>query len=494
MSKLTDFFGGKGPGNAPTPGAINLPASNGNGGQKFDPQILAEVGSRIGEENESLRNLLVDTGRKITELDELKDAFGKIVVPFNNTLRALEQEKSNSLSLRGSLDESRSAYETLRVEFYNIEKKATALETEVERMREDLEFSRETARGLESTRVELANDISGNRAQISELERQLAQETAQRKALSENRRVLTDQLDSAEKRVVELEAELAALRERGTLLEDDKKSLQTALDNATAENSRLTRRLTESENTLTATRAQLGKVESSFAEAYAERSRLAALLDETKEQHQAERNTLNMRLDALQSRTGTAEKMLADARQSLIARTEEVRAFDRKAVEATIGHTNAEKKLTALEAAHEERERQMRDLETSRGALVERSNALTKTLKTRETSLARAEEKIQQLTERVGHLEADIQVSRTNIEKRVEDLTAALQRERMERSVVEGALEAARKDNSRLQSEVGSLRSALRRGPGAEEAAAAIKPVQSAALSSAGRPEPIVKS
>ena len=81
-------------------------------------------------------------------------------------------------------------------------------------------------------------------------------------------------------------------------------------------------------------------------------------------------------------------------------------------------------------------------------------NALTKTLKVRETALARAEEKIAALMERNGHREADIQVSRSNIEKRVEDLNSALQRERMERAVVEGALEAARKDNSRLQGEV----------------------------------------
>ena len=68
------------------------------------------------------------------------------------------------------------------------------------------------------------------------------------------------------------------------------------------------------------------------------------------------------------------------------------------------------------------------------------------------------------LTERNGHLEADVQVSRTKIEKRVEELSSALQRERMERAVAEGALEAARKDNSRLQSEVAALRSTLRRG------------------------------
>ena len=77
--------------------------------------------------------------------------------------------------------------------------------------------------------------------------------------------------------------------------------------------------------------------------------------------------------------------------------------------------------------------------------------------------------KIAALTERNGHLEADIQVSRSNIEKRVEDLNSALQRERMERAVVEGALEAARKDNSRLQSEVAALRSTLRRGAPLDE-------------------------
>ncbi len=59
----------------------------------------------MGEENEVLRNLLTDTGRKIGELDELKEAFDKIVTPFNSALRALEQEKSQTLGLTGMLNE-----------------------------------------------------------------------------------------------------------------------------------------------------------------------------------------------------------------------------------------------------------------------------------------------------------------------------------------------------------------------------------------------------
>ena len=83
--------------------------------------------------------MLTDTGRKIGELDELKEAFDKIVAPFNSALRALEQEKSQTLGLTGMLNESRAAYETLRTEFYRIEKKATTLEAETEKLRIDLE-------------------------------------------------------------------------------------------------------------------------------------------------------------------------------------------------------------------------------------------------------------------------------------------------------------------------------------------------------------------
>jgi crescentin len=477
MAKFSDIFGRKtGETGADRPAArVSGTPGNGNGnghghGGHISVEHVSDLGSRMGEQNEALRNLLSDTGRKIGELDDLKDAFEKIVAPFNNTLRALEQEKSQSLSLSNMLAEARNSYDTLRSEFYQIEKKAIALGSEVEKLREDLELLRESNRSLESTRLELTDDINARNTQIVEIERQLAQESSQRRSLTEGRRILEEQYDTAEKKNIELDSELAGTREKLALLDDEKRSLQTAVDAALNEAARLTRRLTESENNLTATRAQLGKVEASFAEAYAERGRLAAALAESKEQHQADHNSLNMRLDALQSRTATAERLLSEARQNLIARTEEVRAFDRKAVEATIGRNNAEKRLAQIEASHEARERLIKDLEQSRGTLSERAAALTKTLKSRETALARAEEKIASLTDRNAHLEADIQLSRTNIEKRIEDLSSALQREQMERAVIEGALEAARKDNSRLQSEVAALRAALRRGLPFDEA------------------------
>src|ERR1039458_9354988 len=427
MAKLSNLFGRKS-------GEISAGRGNGTGDHPVI-ENFSDVGSRMGEENEALRNLLSDTGRKIGELDELKEAFDKSVAPFNSALRALEQEKSQTLGLTGMLNESRAAYETLRTEFYRVEKKATAFEADAEKLRIDLELARESNRALESAHLELSSEIAACRAQIAELERQLAQETSQRRMLSENRVTLEEQLDSTATHNMEIEGELAAARGNLALLENEKRSLQIAVDKAFDETGRLTRTLTERENMLTATRGPAGKVETSFAEAHAERGQLAAALDEIREQRQAEHNNLNMRLEALQSRTAASERLLSEARQNLMLRTEETRAFDRKSVEATIARNNAEKRLTQVEAMHEARERQVKDLEQARAALSEHNNAVTKTLKAREAALGRAEEKIAALTERNGHLEADVQVSRTNIEKRVEDLNSALQRERMERAM-----------------------------------------------------------
>ncbi len=468
MAKLSELFGRKANDGSNTSASRPGPAGPNDDtppkqAQNFE--TFSDIGSRMGEENEALRNLLNDTARKISELDELKETFYRLVQPFNSTLRALEQEKSQTVSLTNRLDEARAAYETLRAEFYAIEKKTTGLEAENDKQRDEIEITRETNRTLESKQFELTDEIRTRSVQIAELELQLEQEQSQRRNLNEIRGSMQEQIDDSDQHILALESDLAASREKLALVEDDKRSLETSLDRALNETARLNQRLTETENGLTAARAELGKIEKNFAEVFAERDRLAAALDESKEQHQTDRSNLTMRLGALQSRAATAERLLAEARQNLIARTEEVRAFDRRSVEATIARNNSEKRLAQLEASQERRERHIHDLEQARVALAERNGALTKTLKSRDAALARAEEKIASLTQRNGHLEADIQVSRTNIEKRIDDLNSALQRERVERAVVEGALEAARRDNDRLQSEVTGLRSSLRRGP-----------------------------
>jgi crescentin len=431
---------------------------------------LADVGTRMGEENEALRNLLVDAEHKIARLNDAMQAFGKIVAPINKTLRSLEHEKSRTMGLSTVLDETRAAYEALQTECYEVERKAASLERDNERLREEVELAQQTGRTLETTRAELASELSAKRAEAAGLQRELAQETAQRQALAEENRTFAEQTGTANKRILQLEGELATAREKLLLLEDENRSLHASCEQSVSEASRLSRQLSEREMLLTNTQTRLAQAETNVAEINVERSKLTHALAEANERQRTESSTLNTRIAALQSRAATAEKLLAEARQNLSSLTEEVRSFDGKAVEATIARNTAEKKLAQLEAALAGRDQQMKDIEQSRAALVERSNALAKTLRTRETALARAEEKIQLLSDRIGQLEADLAVNRSSVEKRVEELNTTLQRERIERAVVEGALEGARKEHARLQREMASLY-ARRRSAAFEEPA-----------------------
>ena len=142
-----------------------------------------------------LRNLLVDTGRQVGALDDLKDAFGKLVDPINKTLRALEQEKSDNVGLRGTLADVRSSYEALRTEFNELGRRSAASETEIERLRHELEIVQQSARGAETSKMELSDELSTVRGRVAELERQLSLETNNARTLTDENHSLVRALD-----------------------------------------------------------------------------------------------------------------------------------------------------------------------------------------------------------------------------------------------------------------------------------------------------------
>lgn len=473
MSSLSEFFARKGgaataekPATStslqPSSPVPTLSPGSGTTGDDRPAEGWAEIGSRIGGDNEALRNLLVDTGRQVSALDDLKQAFGKLVDPISKTLRALEQEKSDNAGLRGTLADVRASYESLRADFNDLGRRSSASETEIERLRHELELTQQSARNAEAGKIELGDELSTVRGRIAELERQLSLETSNARTLADEKHSLLEHSSTADKRIVELEGEVSVARERLVLLENEKRSLTNSLEQLVTENSKLTRRANETDNTLAGVRTRLGQMETSFTTSENERNKLTAAVDEANERRQAEANTLNLRLEAMQSRATAAEKLLAEVRQTLIARTEENRLSERKVVEATIAKNATEKKLEQLLASLQGQERQLRDLDGSRANLVERSSALAKTVKSRETALARAEEKIQSLSDQVKKLETDTEANRSKTEKRIEELSAALQREKMERAVAEGALEATRKNYVELQRELAAERGGRR--------------------------------
>lgn len=442
----------------------------------LDEELFSASGAQVGGENEALRNLLLDASHKLGELDVIKDAVGKLVDPVNKALRDFEAEKSEKVSLQATLSNTRNAYSKLKTDLGEIERRASGYESECAALRQDLAAATQQVRSLENAKSELAIDIAARRAQIEDLETRNRQDAAEAKAAREEAHRLDQRLMAADKRIVAMESDLNNVRQRLVLSEDERASVQTSLDKSIAESARLARRLTESENTITTLQGRLRHAEAALAEANTERARLVNTVDELRERHAAELTTQQLRFDAVQSRAGSIDKLLSEAREQLAARSEEIRQYDRRFAELTQAHDAKAARLAEVDAERRQRDADVEHLEQTRTDLIERSSALAKAFTAKETALARAEETIQGLADRVKFLEAQAFQSSQSIEQKIEELNAALRREKLERSVVEGALETARKDFARLMREV----LALQRQRGLEEPSPALRSANAA--------------
>ncbi|MBV9954336.1 MAG: hypothetical protein JOZ70_03705 [Pseudolabrys sp.] len=467
MAKLAGFLGRK---SAPILKAVETsapPAATPEPEVDLDEDLFAALGIQLGGDNEALRNLLLNANHKIGELDAIKDAVGKLVDPVSKALREFETEKSEKVALQTILANTRAAYGKMRNELGEAEKKAASLEGECQQLKRDLTLAQTTARNLESTRAELAIDIAARKAQIVELESRLTQESSEVKLLREEHRRHGERALATDKRIVALESDLNGARQKLVMAEDEKRALQGALDRTNSESSRLARRLAETEASLAATQGRLRNVEANYSELTSERARLAATLDEINERHSNELSAQQMRFEAMAARANASERLLNEAREHLTSRADEIRAFDRRMTETTRERDALASKVAAMEAARIQTESELKESEQARALLLERGSALAKAFNTKEALLARNEEASQLIKDRLVAMEAQAQKEKEAAERRVEELEAALRREKLERAVVEGALEAGRKDFARLMREV----MALQRQKDAEEPA-----------------------
>ena len=211
MRTISDFLGRKGAGSPVFPVAAVV-QRGANGTEAHREATFADLGTRVGEDNEALRNLLLDTGRRLSALDDLKETFRNLVEPIGAALRSLEQEKTDNVSLRNALAELRTSHENVRTESHALDKRAAELDDDNAALRRQLALAQQTAKELENDKAQLGSELAAAHSEIAKLESRLAQEAANGQALGEANQILADHGNSADKRIGELQGECALTR------------------------------------------------------------------------------------------------------------------------------------------------------------------------------------------------------------------------------------------------------------------------------------------
>ena len=440
---------------APQPAAKSAPAPEAE--LEVDNDLFSPVATQLGQENEAVRNLLLDAEHKLGELDIIKQSIGKLVDPVSKTLRAYEEAKSEKISLQGVLKTTRIAYVKVRDDLESAQKKSAIFEAECARLRDVVSTAQQNVAILEKTKAEQIAELNTRRNAIVELQRHVQQTTSDLQTAREETRKFGERIATADKRTVQLEGATKTAQQKAMQAEQERNAVQGALDNALAELAQTARKLTETDKSLTMTTARLKLAETGLVEAQAERARLSATLDEANQKHLDEIAQQRSRFDALAARSTLTETLLDEARQALLARADEVATFERRLIETNSGHGMLAEKLGQIEIMLSERDQRIRDLEDSRTSLGEQAEILSKAVASRESAYNLAQLRIREQEELVQMLEGQLKAARDASEMQAQQLHAELQRERLERSMAEGALQSGRKDIARLLREIGAL-------------------------------------
>lgn len=221
--------------------------------------------------------------------------------------------------------------------------------------------------------------------------------------LAERESALTD----AHAHIKSLEEKLAAAAEGAAHLSEKpsenqqndlpltRDRLQKKLDTATGENARLVRAATERDRVLADARTRVEYLEAALAAAEAECGRLKGEAAGVREKHQAET-----------SRANTAEKLLAEARERLLARIIEIDAVRQRVAQANAASGAAYDRQRQLEDALCLQHKRFEELERSQSKLAEATKVLLQRFRDRERALLVADEKIKALAKRNAWLEA----------------------------------------------------------------------------------------
>ena len=376
--------------------------------------------------------------------------------------------------------------------------------------------------------IELARKLDEARAEIARLELRLSHDAAAAQELREQIQTSAAAAEAADRRAAGLGREIAAVRggfqenidlltaenarllqghaERGVALDDaqDKikflenalaaaeaaavskqaeslvdaaraarEEFQERLDLAASENARLQQTIAERDVASGEVRARIEFLQTALSTAEAECARLGAEVGGVRQHQQSESETLNGRLEAMSSRAVAAEKLLAEARERLLARIVENGAFRQKVADAKADAKAATDKAYAktrqLEDAVTLRQHQIDELERSRATLVAATTTLLETFEDRDRALQRAQAKIEALTERNAELEAEANRATAFVgqeAKTARDAKSAEESVTIADLSSDGADQTARKDWSELARLLADFVERKRQSPG----------------------------
>jgi crescentin len=417
-------------------------------------QKMLEGTRSIGESHESIESALEETSRALSCVRSVEETLARARSTLTSEFEARRSDRSELVALTALYDQTSQELDALRQREAELQRRLGSLEDALVELRAAKLQIELTASAREAEVSRLTTSLAAVRAESLEFKNSGDKAIAHAQRLEDDNGRLRVKVDETEVRRQQAEAQAATAVQARGLLDVERGVLERRVETIMGELSRASRAVADLEAQLAADKVRVRGLEVTAQSSSAEAERLGRLIEEQAEKMRSQVELAELRMATSQARTTRLEEDNAELGRQLQESIARDRNADRENGELKLRLKQAEDQIASLASDLTVTRKELASVEVARAAAVDRSDRLAETSEARLADVQRLEEQVEVLNSRYDGLAHDMIKERSSADARAKTLSAAVERERSERHLASGALEAARKDRARLHLEV----------------------------------------
>jgi crescentin len=415
---------------------------------------MVEGTRSIGESHESISAALEEANRALASVRGAEETLGRARSTLASEFEARRADRSELVAITALLEQTTEELGETRQREAELQRRLSGTEDALAETRSGKLQIELLASSREAEVSRLTGSLNASRAEGLELKTNGDRAVAHAQRLEDDNARLRAKLEEGEVRRQEAESQAAEAIQARSLMDVERGVLERKVESLTGDLNRSTRTAAELEAALTTEKSRARALESTAQSATAEAERLGRLLEEQADKARAQIETSELRMETAQARTARLEEDNTELNRQLREAAVRDRLAERESGELKLKLKQAEDQISGLAADLISSRKELASVEAARAAAVDRSERLGETSEARAAEITRLEQQIDVINGRYELLAQEAANDRAAADARAKGLAAAVERERSERHLASGALEAARKDRARLHIEV----------------------------------------
>ena len=421
-------------------------------------QVVPHLLGQIGHQDEALRNQISLMASKLEELASLSSSFVGITEPFGRMLDDHSQSRMRLAETEALLNRERENIAKLRSEFAALKAREVSTSHEFELAQARLLLAekqlRENGEELDRVRRDLAEKLTF----AEDWERQALAHEERAGLLTGELGALKGECEGLENAKAITAQRISDLEEQLAFIESDRKQIARRAQGLSDQVNRLSGQNIDLEGVLASEREALSQLQTRLSAEITTRQRFESSAQAERALRMSETSALNAKLQSFETRLLSTDKIQTQLKAQLNEKTAMLAVADRSLKNALVERAPLDRQLQVLQDEVERSRSQLNEEQKTTAELRMRNEVLSNAVSLKDNLIVAAKNQTESHARRFEEAAAEYNRERALLDGEIRRLSEEVHRERAERELANGALDAARSSRAALLSELTVLK------------------------------------